>query len=63
MDIITLLEILANTTHTININDLISSQPEEIKQAFLSKNTTRFRNSLGNTKNLADKSGVTYITN
>lgn len=62
MDILTLLEHLANNAHhRIMINELVNNQSIEIREAFLANNVAKLRNQLGDTENLADRSSVVQI--
>lgn len=63
MDILTLLEHLANNAHYYpTINQWVNGQPEHIKSAFLTNNANQLKSQLGDTSNLADKSHVVQIT-
>lgn len=63
MDILTLLEHLANNAHYHStIDQLVNDQPNDIKLAFLTNDASQLKNQLGDTSNLADKSHVVQIT-
>lgn len=62
MDILTLLEHLANNVHhRIVIEELINCQPNEVKEAFLTNNVTQLRSHLGSARNLPDRNAVIQI--
>lgn len=62
MEIMTLLELLANNAHhRIAIHELIHRQPSQIQEAFFAKNSAYLRNQLGDTQNLADRCGVVAL--
>lgn len=62
MNILMFLEHLAsNAHHRIAIKELVSDQPNEIKEAFLTNNVALLRKQIGDTEKLADKSAVVQI--
>ena len=62
MDILSLLEHLAENTHfCANICELLELQPDKIKKAFLSNDAVSLKNQLGDTKNLSDRSIIVQL--
>lgn len=62
MNIITLLEHVANNVHhQIKIKTLISTQTEKVQDAFLNNDVASLRNQLGDTKNLANKNTIFQV--
>lgn len=61
MNIMTLLEQLANSAHhKVSVEELISSQPLEIQNVFISNNGSQLKKILGN-HNCVDRSSVVQI--
>lgn len=61
MNVMTLLEQLANSVHhKVSVKELISSQPSEIQNAFISNNGSQLKKILGN-NNCLDRSSVVQI--
>lgn len=62
MNILMLLEHLANTTHNqVKISEVLANQPQSVKNAFSTNNSADLKSLLGETNNLADRSAVTQL--
>lgn len=62
LNIMTLLEQLSNNAHhKISPNDLINTQSDLIKKAFITNDSTFLKSLLGNVNNLADRDEVVRV--
>lgn len=62
MNLVTLLQKLANTVHhNANTSELIADQTPQVQQAFLTNNGAQLKSLLGDTTNLADRDKVTQF--
>ncbi len=61
MDVIELLEKLANRSHQQSLNDLLHSQPAPIRDAFLNSNNILLKKQFGEIESLANRCLVTHI--
>ena len=62
MQILSLLETLANNAHhRVSLVDCIKTQPENIQEAFLTNDGIKLKSTLGGVARLADRNQVVFI--